>query len=77
MKFHRITYFSENSKYFQKPLILQAVQWYSRITAIAAMHILIWSIGSWLGSSIQRFCTKILPLEERIYAVNKKVATNS
>ena len=33
VKFHINDYFSENVRYFQKPLILQAIQWYSKLTA--------------------------------------------
>ena len=49
VKFHKNSYFSENFKYFQKPLIFQAIQWYSRITA---KYDLILLMGSWSSSSM-------------------------
>ena len=52
VKFHIHAYFSENFKYFQKALILQAVQCYSRITA---KYELIWLMRGWWNSSLKRW----------------------
>ena len=43
-KFHKNPYISLHFKYFQKPLILQAIQQYSRMTAIYES---IWIMDGW------------------------------
>ena len=44
VKFHKNTYFQENFKYFQKPLILEAIQWYS---SKPVKYESVWPMGSW------------------------------
>ena len=42
-------YFSENSKYFQKPLFFQTIQWHSMITA---KYESIWPMENWSSSCL-------------------------
>ena len=67
VKYHINSYFSGNIKYFQKPLILQAIQWYSSITA-NRNRFAQWEVGQLAPSKDDIFHSDFAP--RKVYFFN-------
>ena len=75
VKIHKNTYESENLNHFQKSLILQAIQWYSRITANRYETIWPMEVGQVVGQWKLTYLTQILPPKKFNFVVKKKIVT--